>query len=100
MAMQGSVRAKLDPDFLPMELVLREYERDVRAGRHTTLTVAIARNQGYCEVVRLKVFPDGVDDERNCKIVERLIKTLLWIYGGFRICVHGSRTIFEDLQSA
>lgn len=100
MAMQGSVRAKLDPDFLPMELVLREYERDVRAGRHTTLTVAIARNQGYCEVVRLKVFPDGVDDERNCKIVERLIKTLLWIYGGFRICVHGSRTIFEYLQSA
>ena len=98
--MEGKVVAKLDPEFLPMEQVLRAYERDVHAGEYTTLTVAIERNHDYCEVSKLEVFPDGVDDARNCQIVERLIKTLLWIYGGWHICLHGSRVIYSYMKSA
>ena len=98
--MEGYVRAKLDPGFLPMEQVLRAYERDVRAGEHVRLTVAIERNHGYCEVETLDVFPDGVDDARNCAVIERLVKTLLWVYGGWRICIHGSRVIYAHLKAA
>lgn len=98
--MQGDLMAKLDPEFQPMEEVLRAYERDVQAGEHVLLTIAIERNHEYCEVAQLKVFPDGVDDARNCGIAERFVKTLLWIYGGWRICIHGSRAIFEHLKSA
>ena len=58
--MQGDLMAKLDPEFQPMEEVLRAYERDVQAGEHVLLTIAIERNHEYCEVAQLKVFPDGV----------------------------------------
>ncbi len=61
---------------------------------------AIERNHGYCEVETLDVFPDGVDDARNCAIIERLVKTLLWVYGGWRICIHGSRVIYAHLKAA
>ena len=98
--MEGYARAKLDPGFLPMEQVLRAYERDVRAGEHVRLTVSIERNHGYCEVETLDVFPDGVDDARNCAVIERLVKTLLWVYGGWRICIHGSRVIYAHLKAA
>ena len=98
--MEGYVRAKLDPGFLPMEQVLRAYERDVRAGEHARLTVAIERNHGYCEVETLDVFPGCVDDARNCAVIERLVKTLLWVYGGWHICIHGSRVIYAHLKAA
>ena len=98
--MELKVKAKLDPDFLPMELMLRQYEADLHAGVHVPFMVAIERNQGYCEVTSIDVFPDGVDDARNCAVVERVVKTLLWIYGGYRIHVHGSKVIYEFLRAA
>ncbi len=98
--MELKVKAKLDPDFAPMELALREYDADVRAGEHVSVVIVIERNQGYCETTTLNVFPDGVDDTRNCAVVERVVKTLLWIYGGYHIHVHGSKAIFEYLRAA
>jgi predicted NBD/HSP70 family sugar kinase len=98
--MERKRMAVLDPDFLPMELALREFETDVRAAEHATLAIAIERNNGFCETATLEVFSDGVDDVRNMRVAERFVKTLLWIYGGYRIHVHGSRAIFEYLCAA
>ena len=41
-----------------------------------------------------------MDDARNCAVIERLVKTLLWVYGGWRICIHGSRVIYAHLKAA
>jgi len=98
--MELKVKPVLDPNFVPMELTLRAYEADVRAGAHVPLTLAIERNQGYCEAASMDVFPDGVDDARNFRMVERVVKTLLWVYGGCRILVHGSRAIYVYLRAA
>jgi len=41
-----------------------------------------------------------VDDARSCAVVERLVKTLLWVYGGHCIHVHGSGAVFRHLRDA
>ena len=93
-------KAILDPDFQPMELVLRDYEARVREGAGQRLEIAVERNKGYCERFDFDILQDGLDDETNFAIVERYIKTLLWVFGGWKIHVSGSRPVYEYLRAA
>ena len=63
--------ALLDPNFQPMELVLREYEALVAASEHQKLTLALERHNQYCETFSFDILKDGVDDAKNNAIVER-----------------------------
>ena len=93
-------KAILDPGFQPMELVLRDYEARVRAEKSQRLMIALERNKGYCERFDFDILADGVDDELSCAVLERYIKTLLWVYGGWKIYIHGSRVIYDFLRAA
>ena len=92
--------APLDPGFQPMEMVLRDFEARVKAEGGQRLCVALERNRGYCERFALDILPDGVDDELNCAVLERFIKTLLWVYGGWKIYICGSKVIYDHLNAA
>lgn len=92
--------APLDPGFQPMEMVLRDFEARVKAEGGQRLCVALERNRGYCERFALDILPDGVDDELNCAVLERFIKTLLWVYGGWKIYICGSKVIYDHLDAA
>ncbi len=90
--------AILDPNFQPMELVLREFEAQVKANPSQRLCIALERHKGYCERFDFDVLADGVDDARNDAVVERVVKTLLWVFGGWKITVCGSKQIYEYLR--
>ncbi len=47
-----------------------------------------------------RVFKDGVADERNIAVMDRLVKSLLWVHGGYHIQVSGSKKVFEHLKAA
>ena len=92
--------AALDPNFQPMELVLREFEAQVKSGPNQRLSIALERHNGYCERFDFDILADGVDDERNFAVIERYVKTLLWVFGGWKIHVCGSRAVYEYLRAA
>ncbi|MBQ8507261.1 MAG: ROK family protein [Clostridia bacterium] len=92
--------AILDPGFQPMELVLREFEKEVLASEHQKLSIALERHDGYCEAFSFDIFADGVNDEKNFAIAERYVKTLLWVFGGWKVYIHGSRPVYEFLRAA
>ena len=98
--MELKYKAILDPDFMPMELVMRDYEKRVAAGESQRLIIAVERNEGCCERFAFDILKDGANDALNCDILERFIKTLLWVYGGWKIYVHGSKVIYDYLKSA
>lgn len=98
--MQLKYPALLDPHFQPMELVLRQYEAQVKEAGGQRLSIALERHNGYCEVFSFDVLRDGTDDQQSFAIVERYIKTLLWVYGGWKIYIHGSRPIYEHIHAA
>ncbi len=95
------IPAVLDPQFLPMAKVVADYKKAVAAVGGTPVVIAVTRNKGYVATYALDIFPEntGHDDE-NYNVVERIVKTLLWVYGGYKITVSGSKLIYEDLAAA
>ena len=90
----------LDKGFLPAIIELRKFNEDVKKEKESNhLIIAVERNNGYVYRKELDVFVDGVNDERNIFIAERLVKSILWVVGGYKIYIAGSHTIYEALNS-
>ena len=91
----------LDPAFYPMITALEDYEKAVAAaGKSNTVTLVVERSGGYNYIHAFEAFADGVNDAYNCRIAERLAKSILWVCGGYKIGVVGSRVIYDYIRDA
>ena len=92
---------KLDAGFRPVERALRAYEEAVaKAPEQNKVTLVVERNGGYNYVYAFDAYPDGSGhDEENYRIAERLVKSILWVVGGFKVGIAGSKVIFERLKA-
>ena len=94
-------RPVLDKNFYPMNLALIDFDNFVQnSGKKNEITLVVERSGGYNYVYTYEGLSDGVDDERNYRVAERLVKTILWVVGGYKISVAGSREIYERLKAA
>ena len=91
----------LDKNFYPMIKALADFDAKVAEnGNGVAVTLVAERSGGYNYVYTYKALPDGVDDTLNFRVAERLAKTILWVVGGFKISVSGSKAIYEYLKKA
>ncbi len=98
--MNLKVKAKLDPQFQPMALVIREMREATRENGQDIILV-IERNKGYVSTYKTRIFPDGTGhDEENFRFVERVAKSLLWVAGGYKIIIAGSELIGNKIKEA
>lgn len=91
----------LDKKFQPLIHVLHDYKQNVlKATKKELLTICLERNDGYNYIYRFDIFADntGHDDE-TYHIVERIIKTLLWLVGGYKIYLSGSHEVYKRLAN-
>ena len=95
------IKAVLDPKFQPMAVVLDDFAKKVAASdKKARLTIGVERNKGYVSTYALDIFADGTGhDDENYAVAERIIKTMLWTRGGWKIIVHGSKAIGEKLAA-
>lgn len=86
----------LDPDFTPIRIFNRNYLK----GAKQPLSIAIIRDGGQTSVYKTAIY--GTDSMRAADnyYVDRLVKTLLWIKGGYKICITGSSAIFDFIRKA
>ncbi|MBQ4090824.1 MAG: ROK family protein, partial [Clostridia bacterium] len=97
--MKLKVAAKLDAGFAPMALVCREM-REGTANGGQDLIIAAERNKGYTLVYKTRIYKDGTGhDEENCKYVDRIAKTLLWVSGGYKLYIAGSAVVGEYIKN-
>lgn len=92
----------LHPDFIPAVLWNRAY-RDAAAvdGRSVPLTVGLERADGSISRCQTTVFPPGHPlFEAGLRHAERLVKSLLWMWGGYKVYVGGPAAIGEIIQRA
>ncbi len=95
------INAKLDPQFQPMVTVIDEFNAAVAKAGGVPLVIAVERNNGYTSTYKLDVYADGTGyDDENYGIVERIVKTLLWLNGGYKVVIAGSKKIYEGLAAA
>ena len=97
--MKLKIDAKLDKGFMPMALVCREM-RENTVDNGQDLIVAVERNQGYTYVYKTRIYKDGTGhDEENCKFIDRIAKTLLWVAGGYKVTIAGSEVVGEYIKN-
>lgn len=92
---------KLDKNFYPMIKALNDFDAEVqKSGNAVEVTLVAERSGGYNYVYTYNALQDGVNDALNFRVAERLAKTILWVVGGFKIYVAGSKSIYEYLKKA
>ena len=95
------IQAILDPQFQPMAKTVADYQARVKEAGGVPVVIAVERNKGYVSTYKFDIFPDGTGhDEENYGIAERLVKTLLWLYGGYKVTIAGSKYIYDGLAAA
>ncbi len=91
----------LDKNFYPMIKALNDFDKIVKeSGKAVQVTLVAERSGGYNYVYTYNALQDGVNDKLNFRIAERLAKTILWVVGGFKISVAGSKSVYEYLKEA
>ena len=90
--------AKLEPEFLPMAKVIREFKENVKKAENQPALIAVERNGGLIATYNMDIYKDntGHDDE-NYSVVERIIKTLLWAKGGYKVYIAGSKVLYDKI---
>lgn len=95
------IRPTIDKNFYPMIKAIEDFEHAVsNSEKQQKITIVVTRNGGYNYVYSYNGFADGVDDDYNYRIAERLAKTILWVCGGYKIEIAGSKVIYERLKKA
>ena len=87
---------KLDPGYMPLYAFNHAFLKDAKQ----PLGLAVERAGG--EMAVCETFIHGTPEmrEADCYYVNRVVKTLLWMKGGFKIYVRGSEDICAYLQQA
>ncbi len=87
---------RLDPKFEPMILKLREYKGLVaNSVSRKKIAFAVERNNGYKYRYEMEI-DESFDD--TLILLERLIKSVLWVVGGFKVYFGGSEKIGQELK--
>ena len=96
------IECKLDNDFAPAKLANEAYLADVeKSGKGVPLAIALERNDGYVSVYKTKIFAeDAGKDDANNFYVERLVKTLLWSKGGWKVTICGQDKVAQYIKDA
>ncbi|MDO4618329.1 MAG: ROK family protein [Clostridia bacterium] len=92
--------AKLEPNFMPMVKVISDYNEAVSKAENQEIVIAVERNGGLTAVYKMNIFKEGSGhDEENYGIAERIIKTLLWTKGGYKVYIAGSKYIYDRISA-
>lgn len=91
-------KPKFDPDFQPVIRRLEAYEERVRNAQNVRrVTLVVERNGGYNYIYSFDALADGADDGETLLITERILKTVLWLVGGYRVGIAGSDYLYREL---
>jgi len=89
----------LDKNFKPLIIELNEFKKAVNnSPNKSKLVICLERNDKYNYIYNIDIYKDNTGfDEINYRIVERIIKTLLWLVGGYKVYIFGSKYLFESI---
>ncbi len=88
-----------DKTFMPLSIKLKEFKNQVLAEENKTLKICVERNNGYNYVYTLNIFKSESRKEENYKVVERIIKSILWVVGGYKIYICGDEYVFNKIYN-
>ncbi len=89
----------LDPDFRPAALANRAFRRDAEAAGGVPLVIALERTHGSISRYKTLLFPeDHPRADENFFYAERIVKFLLWQWGGWKLTIGGPWAIGKHIR--
>lgn len=92
------IAAPLDPAFQPIYHTLRAFFQEAAQQNGPHILLAVERQEGLTAIQKMQILPEGAQDARNLRMVERMVKSMLWLYGGFRVTIAGSQTVYQGIR--
>ena len=90
---------KLDENFSPIILFFNDFKKRVKeSNNYEKLTIVVERENGLNEFYETIIFKEEKYLKENLFYLERLSKTLLWLYGGYKIIIVGPEKIAQELK--
>jgi len=92
----------LDKNFKPASLENKAFLDAVnKSGSGVPVKIALQRGEGLISVYSTKVFSEESKmADANNLYVERIVKSLLWVRGGYKITIGGPKSIGEYIRKA
>ena len=82
----------LEKSFRPMIVELRKFKENATV----PFAICVERQNGYRYRYDMNVYPG--DNENNYEMIERVIKSILWVVGGYKIYLGGNEYIVNKMQ--
>ena len=86
----------LDEGFIPLGLFFKSYE----AGATKPICIAVERSGGQVGTWETKIYATPEMAEADAYYVDRLVKFLLWSWGGFKVSICGDDTVAASVKAA
>ncbi|MBR1677520.1 MAG: ROK family protein [Clostridia bacterium] len=90
----------LDKNFRPMYIEFTKYVEEAKKAANKTLNICVERNDGYNYIYSYPIFEDKAKKNENCKMAERIVKTILWLVGGYKIYISGDEAVYDYIKNA
>ncbi len=92
---------ELDQQFKPIAIYNHAYKEEVLNSKNIErIKIALERTNGLVAVFETIIFGEQENrEEDNLRFIERLIKTLLWVKGGWKITIGGPKYLTKYIQS-
>ncbi len=85
---------ELDPGYVPLIKFYRAFLADAAK----PLDIAVERSGGQVAVYRTKIHGTPEMAQADLYYVERIIKTMLWLYGGYKVYLSGDAGIAASIR--
>ena len=86
---------ELDPEFIP----LHRFNEAFLRGAEKPVGIALERAGGEMAAVETRIHGTPEMYAADCYYIDRLVKTMLWMKGGYKIYVRGDARIYDYLRS-
>ena len=87
---------ELDPGFIPLGKFFSAYLQ----GAEKPLDIAVERSGGQVAVYRTRIHGTPEFAQADIYYVDRIVKMLLWMKGGFRVYLSGDQGAYEAIRDA
>ncbi|MEW5900954.1 MAG: ROK family protein [Acidobacteriota bacterium] len=99
---EPKVAPALHPGFVPAVVWNKSFREAVRADGHgVPLVIGLERADGSLSRYQTLIFPSGHSaSAASLRYAERLVKSLLWMWGGHKVIVGGPAEVGEAIRGA
>ena len=87
---------ELDKGFVPLGLFFKNYQK----GAAKPLCVAVERSGGQIGTYETKIYGTPEMEQADAYYVDRLVKFLLWSWGGFKVSICGDDNVAAAIRAA